>query len=138
GVRPLSRGMGGLDRRVSRVLRLWRAKQRETLGLFVAEGADLVAAARAAEVEPVDVLVAGGDVSADELARVSTLGHPPRVIAVFRRGDLRHTPASGLGLGLWRVGDPGNVGALVRTADALGAGFVALSQGCADPTSPEA
>jgi TrmH family RNA methyltransferase len=33
--------------------------------------------------------------------------------------------------------DPGNVGAIVRTAGAFGAS-VALSDGCADPTSPRA
>jgi TrmH family RNA methyltransferase len=43
-----------------------------------------------------------------------------------------------VGLALWHVGDPGNVGTLVRTADALGPAFVALSPGCADPTSPKA
>jgi TrmH family RNA methyltransferase len=42
-----------------------------------------------------------------------------------------------LGLALWRVVDPGNVGAVVRTAGAFGAA-VALSDGCADPTSPRA
>jgi RNA methyltransferase, TrmH family len=35
------------------------------------------------------------------------------------------------------VGDPGNVGTLLRAADAFGAG-VALSEGCADPTGPKA
>ncbi len=40
-------------------------------------------------------------------------------------------------LALWRVGDPGNVGTLLRAADAFGAG-VALSEGCADPTGPKA
>jgi len=40
-------------------------------------------------------------------------------------------------LALWRVADPGNVGTLLRSADAFGAG-VALSGGCADPTSPKA
>jgi TrmH family RNA methyltransferase len=40
-------------------------------------------------------------------------------------------------LALWHVGDPGNVGALLRAADAFGAG-VALSDGCADPTGPKA
>jgi len=38
---------------------------------------------------------------------------------------------------LWRVSDPGNVGTLLRAADAFGAG-VALSEGCADPTGPKA
>jgi RNA methyltransferase, TrmH family len=38
---------------------------------------------------------------------------------------------------LWRVGDPGNVGTLLRAADAFGAGL-ALSAGCADPTGPKA
>jgi TrmH family RNA methyltransferase len=40
-------------------------------------------------------------------------------------------------LALWRVGDPGNVGTLLRAADAFGAG-IALSDGCADPTGPKA
>jgi TrmH family RNA methyltransferase len=40
-------------------------------------------------------------------------------------------------LALWRVADPGNVGTLLRAADAFGAG-VALSKGCADPTGPKA
>jgi TrmH family RNA methyltransferase len=40
-------------------------------------------------------------------------------------------------LALWRLSDPGNVGTLLRTADAFGAG-VALSDGCADPTGPRA
>jgi TrmH family RNA methyltransferase len=40
-------------------------------------------------------------------------------------------------LGLWKVADPGNVGTLVRTADAFGAA-VALSPGCADPLGPRA
>jgi TrmH family RNA methyltransferase len=40
-------------------------------------------------------------------------------------------------LALWHVADPGNVGTLLRSADAFGAG-VALSAGCADPTGPKA
>ena len=35
------------------------------------------------------------------------------------------------------MADPGNVGTLLRAADAFGAG-VALSDGCADPTGPKA
>ncbi len=40
-------------------------------------------------------------------------------------------------LALWRVTDPGNVGTLVRTADAFGAA-VSLSPECADPLGPKA
>ena len=83
-----------------------------------------------------ELLVAGETVEAALLAEVSELAHPPRVIAVYRREDLPRgaRPAT---LALWRVSDPGNVGTLVRAADAFGAG-VALSEGCADPTGPKA
>jgi TrmH family RNA methyltransferase len=43
-----------------------------------------------------------------------------------------------VGLALWHVADPGNVGTLVRAADALGPAFVALSPGSADLTAPKA
>ena len=67
---------------------------------------------------------------------VSTLPHPPRVIGVFRRGDLPREPRRAT-LALWRVADPGNVGTLLRAADAFGAA-VALSAGSADPLGPKA
>jgi TrmH family RNA methyltransferase len=104
--------------------------------VFVIEGEDLLEAGLDAGLAPVDVLVAGEDVEAELLAEVSTLGHPPRVIAVFRRDDLPGGVRP-LTLALWRVGDPGNLGTLLRAADAFGAG-VALSEGCADPTGPKA
>jgi TrmH family RNA methyltransferase len=69
---------------------------------------------------------------------VSTLAHPPRAIGVFRRDDLRRGALPSVGLALWRVADPGNVGTILRSADALGPAFVALSDGCADPTGPKA
>jgi len=65
---------------------------------------------------------------------VSTLGHAPRVIGVYRRADLP-VGRRDVVLALWQVSDPGNVGTLLRTADAFGAG-VALSPECADPTGP--
>jgi RNA methyltransferase, TrmH family len=112
--------------------RRWRDK----LGLFAAEGEDLVEAAASAAVEPVELLVAGETVEAALLAEVSTLPHPPRVIGVYRREDLPRGTRSWT-LALWRVADPGNVGTLVRAADAFGAA-VALSGGCADLTGPRA
>ncbi len=39
---------------------------------------------------------------------------------------------------LWRVADPGNLGTLVRSADALGPAYLCVSAGCADPTGPKA
>lgn len=112
--------------------RRWRAK----LGLFVAEGEDLVEAAREAGIHHVELLVAGETVEASLLAEVSTLAHPPRVVAIYRAADL---PAGlrARTLALWHVADPGNVGTLLRAADAFEAGL-ALSAGCADPTGPKA
>jgi TrmH family RNA methyltransferase len=83
-------------------------------------------------------LVAGENVEAALLAEVSALGHPPRVIGVFRRDDLPSSELPDVGLALWHVGDPGNVGTLIRSADALGPAYVALSEGCADPTGSKA
>jgi len=114
--------------------RRWRDK----LGLFAAAGEDLLEAAHGAGIEPVELLVAGETVEASLLAELSELPHPPRAIGVFRRSDLASGPGEGTGLALWRVADPGNVGTLVRAADALGPAFVALSPGCADPTGPKA
>jgi RNA methyltransferase, TrmH family len=58
------------------------------------------------------------------------------VIGIYRRADLP-TGSRDVVLALWRVADPGNVGTLLRTADAFGAG-VSLSPECADPTGPRA
>jgi RNA methyltransferase, TrmH family len=116
------------------VRKLHERRWREKLGLFVAEGEDLVAAAAA---EPVELLVAGENVEAGLLAEVSTAAHPPRVIGVYRRDDLPAAEPRPAALALWRVADPGNVGTLIRTAAAFDAA-VALSEGCADPTGPKA
>ena len=135
------------------VRRLQSASQRQRLGLFTCEGEDLVAAGLDAGLEPLDVLVDAERpvlvdrlpeatlVEATLLAELSELAHPPRVIAVFRRAGLptldRETGLEA-GLALWRVGDPGNVGTLLRSTDAFGPGFVCLSAGCADPTGSKA
>jgi TrmH family RNA methyltransferase len=114
--------------------RLHDRRWRDKLGLFFVEGEDLVVAATA---DPVDLLRAGEDVEPKLLAEVATAGHPPRVIAVYRRDDLPTWEERPVTLALWRLSDPGNIGTLIRTADAFGAA-VALSDGCADPTSPKA
>jgi TrmH family RNA methyltransferase len=102
------------------------------------EGEDLAEAAREVGIEPVELLVAGENVEPALLAEVSALAHPPRTIGIFRRADLPRGPLPAAGLALWRVGDPGNLGALLRAADALGPAFVAPSAGSADPTGPKA
>jgi RNA methyltransferase, TrmH family len=136
--------------RLKLVRKLASGRQRAKLGLFVCEGEDLVAAGLAASLQPVEALVDAErpaeldgldgveEVEPGLLADLSTLAHPPRVVAVFRRADLPRDLDGPAGLALWHVGDPGNVGTLMRTADALGPAFVALSAGCADPTSPKA
>src|SRR5439155_17563439 len=120
------------------VRKLHDRRWRDKLGLFVAEGEDLVSAAQAAGIRPVELLVAGENIEPSLLEDVSTLGHAPRVIGVFRRDDLPQANLPDVGLALWRVADPGNVGTLIRAADALGPAFVALSDGSADPTGPKA
>ncbi|MDQ3671986.1 MAG: RNA methyltransferase [Actinomycetota bacterium] len=111
-------------------------KHREQTGLFAVESEDLVEAARDASIEPVELLVAGENVAAELLGEVSTLGHAPRVIGIFRWADLP-SGTRDVTLALWRVTDPGNVGTLLRTADAFGAA-VSLSPECADPLGPRA
>jgi TrmH family RNA methyltransferase len=123
--------------RLKLIRKLESRRQREKLGLFVCEGEDLVDAARAVGIEPVDLLVAGESVEPKLLADVSTLAHPPRVIGVFRHADLPSFQQRPVSIALWRVADPGNVGTLIRTADAFGAS-VGLSDGCGDPTGPKA
>ena len=118
------------------VRKLAQKKHRAETGLFAAEGEDLVAAAAEAGIEPVELLVAGETVAPELLAGVSTLPHPARAIGVYRSADLPGGTRPVV-LGLWRLVDPGNVGTLLRTADAFGAA-VSLSDGCADPLSPKA
>lgn len=128
------------------VRKLGSRRQREKLGLFAAEGEDLVAAALengwqldfalVDAARPPGLQLRAEQVASHLLAEVSTLGHAPRVIGVFRSArPERELPR--LGLELWRVGDPGNVGTLARACDAFGA-YLALSPGCADPFGPKA
>ncbi len=137
--------------RLRLVRRLSSRRQREREGLFVCEGEDLVRAALDSGLEPVELLVdaeravpglpKAEAVDPRLLADLSTLGHPPRVIGIFRRSDLPRlnprTPPP-VGLALWSVADPGNIGTLLRAADGLGPAFIALSLNCADPTGPKA
>ena len=126
----------GSNPKLQLVRKLERRKVRDELGLFACEGEDLVAAGREAGLEPVELLVAGENVLPELLAAISAMPHPARTIGVFRRGDLPRGEREAC-LALWHVADPGNVGTLLRAADAFGAA-VALSAGCADPLGGKA
>ena len=118
------------------IRKLQDRRWRERLDQFCAEGEDLVEAAEAAGWEPEILLIAGEDVEPALLDEVSVLGSGTRVIGVYRRRWPE--PGGNLSVYLHGVGDPGNVGAVVRSAHALCDGPVVLGPGCADPFSPKA
>lgn len=139
-------------------------KEREQSGLFVAEGLKIVTEAvelghaprilmygKDAEGHPLlkraiqATLAARGEVievTQDILAKVSRRDNPQAVVAVFAQV---FTPLTALDpaaatcfVALHRVRDPGNLGTIVRTADAAGCGAVILVGDCCDPFSVEA
>lgn len=124
------------------VRRLRERKHREREELFATEGEDLLEAGLAAGARPRFLLSAAGsglggeEVEPGLLAAVSALGSGTRAIAVWPLRWAERPPAPWVYL--HGVGDPGNVGAIVRTAHALIDATVALGPGCADPFSPKA
>jgi TrmH family RNA methyltransferase len=120
-----------------------RRRWRERAGRFVAEGEDLLAAADAAGWEPVERYAAAGsglpgvEVEADVLASASGLASGTRALAVY---DERWLDAAvgPLCVYLHGLADPGNVGTILRGAQAFGASCVACGPGTADPFSPKA
>src|SRR4051794_22984786 len=115
---------------------------REKLGAFVAEGEDLLEAADAAGWHAIaryaasDSGLPGIPVAPHVLATVSQLGSGTRAIGVYPQ---RWAPPVGPRcVALWGVGDPGNVGTVIRGALAFGASSVALGPGSADPYSHKA
>src|ERR671914_368485 len=119
--------------------RKWRDKTRT----FVAEGEDLIAAAEAAGWRPELLLceagsgLAGEEVAPHLLRQVSQLGSGTRALAVYPQ-RWAPAPAGPLCVALWGVNDPGNVGTVLRSALAFGAGSVVLGPGTADPYGPKA
>jgi RNA methyltransferase, TrmH family len=143
------------------VRKLRERKHREREGLFATEGEDLLEAGLAAGAEPRFVLVTAGsgpaepgevgagsgragggsayvvdEVEPELLASVSALGSGTRAIAVWPLAWAKAPDAPCVYL--HGVGDPGNVGTIVRTAHALLDATVALGPGCADPFGPKA
>jgi TrmH family RNA methyltransferase len=113
-------------------------KWRDKLRTFVAEGEDLIAAAAAAGWEPELLLaeagsgLAGEEVAPHLLKQYSQLGSGTRQIGSYPQ-RWATAPAGPVCVALWGVNDPGNVGTVLRSALAFGAGSVALGPGTADP-----
>jgi TrmH family RNA methyltransferase len=120
-----------------------RRRWRERSGRFVAEGEDLLAAADAAGWPAVERYCAVGsglpgvEVEADLLASASGLASGTRALAVYEE-RWADAPVGPLCVYLHGLADPGNVGAILRSAQAFGASSVALGPGTADPFSPKA
>lgn len=131
------------NERLSRVRKLRSRKWRERDAAFATEGEDLLAAGLAAGWDPLDVLVAadsgidGVEVEPALLDGVSTLGSGTRVIAVWTIPEVPDQQWRS-SIYLHGVGDPGNVGTIVRTATALAGARVILGPSSADPYSPKA
>jgi TrmH family RNA methyltransferase len=131
--------------RLKELRKLHRRRERERSGLFLAEGEDLIAAASAAGrpavrgYRIVGSAIGGAgfdDVESQVLSSVSTLGSGTRAIGVYEQRFV--APTGPLCVYLHGVADPGNVGAVLRSALAFGASSVVLGAGCADPHSPKA
>jgi TrmH family RNA methyltransferase len=149
---------------VKAVRALHLRKERDETGLFVAEGLKAViegietghapailmhgpeaAAHPLTRTAVAATLAANGEVievTQDILAKVSRRENPQAVVGVFRQVftplEVIEPQAARCWVALHRVRDPGNLGTIVRTADAAGCGGVILVGECCDPYSVEA
>jgi RNA methyltransferase, TrmH family len=149
---------------VKAVRALREKKHRKREGRFLAEGLRLLTDARESgripeillmaegrEAHPLlaaleaAVAAAGGDVvevPEDILAKITGKDNPQAVAGVFAEWDTGLAALDREAGSLWLVAqamrDPGNLGTMLRTADAVGAGGVILLDDCADPFSVEA
>jgi TrmH family RNA methyltransferase len=120
-----------------------RRRQRARAGRFVAEGEDLLAAADAAGWVPLTRLCAAGsgltgiEVEPKLLSQSSGIASGTRAVGVYAE-RFAAAPLGPVCVYLHGVGDPGNVGTILRGASAFGAGSVVLGPQTADPYSPKA
>jgi len=148
---------------IKQVRGLREKKNRRREGLFLAEGLRILTEAREAGRLPEILLfasghshpllaelidateAAGGDVvetNADILGKVTAKDNPQVVIGAYRmfggRLDALDRSAAPLWIVAQALRDPGNIGTILRTGDAVGAGGLILADDCADPFSVEA
>lgn len=129
---------------VKDVVRLHGAKGRRHAELILLEGPMLAEEAVAAGVE-VEIGFTSDpaaypdavEVSAAVLERLSTTTTPNAVVLVARRPEPPLRPGADLAV-LWDVSEPGNTGALIRSAAAFGLDVVVAGSRAADPYSPKA
>ncbi|MFN4143441.1 TrmH family RNA methyltransferase [Aestuariivirga sp.] len=122
-------------------------KHRQETGLFVAEGEQVLERAKAERWEPRYLLTTGHIgpwgkaeiVRVDEriMGQVSAQKNPPAVIGVFRQKWADRLVPEGTWVALEDMRDPGNLGTIIRTADAAGAAGVILAGQSCDPYSPD-
>jgi len=140
--------------RVKAVRKLHEPKWRKREGLFLLEGTALVEEAARSK-WPLEAVFATGDwlkrhdldgmiveeVSDPVLSALSTLESPEGVVATARLPGDAPLPDVQHG-SLWVVADaiqdPGNLGAIIRSADAAGADAILCGPGTADPFGPKA
>ncbi|HEV2748848.1 MAG TPA: RNA methyltransferase [Allosphingosinicella sp.] len=148
---------------VKQVRGLRDKKHRRREGLFIAEGLRILTEAREAGFLPrilffaarsrhklLGALIegteaAGGEAietSADILHKLSGKDNPQVVLGVYQAFDTSLARIDRTDAPLWiaaqALRDPGNLGTILRTGDAVGAGGLILIDECADPFSVEA
>lgn len=120
-------------------------KHRQEHGLFVAEGLQVLERARQEGWEPAYLLTTGHAepwgkaalLQLDErvMGQVSAQKNPPEQIGVFRQRWTETVEPEGVWVALEDMRDPGNLGTIIRTADAAGAAGVILTGQSCDPWS---
>ena len=122
-------------------------KARREHGLFVAEGLNMLERAAALGWEP-DLYLATKPawiwdahkpllVSDKIMSTLSAQNNAHEVMATFKQRWQPHPGKYGLWLALEEIRDPGNLGTIIRTADAAGAAGIILVGDCCDPYAPD-